>query len=121
MKGWIRQFIGVPLLILAGSAPAAAHAFPDHAEPRVGAVLKEPPQQVKIWFNQELESVFSTLQVLAANGARVDKGNEKVSGEDQHLIQVDLPALPAGTYTVDWNVLSVDGHRTVGRFSFTVQ
>lgn len=121
MKRWVRKLVGVPLLILAGSALAAAHAFLDHAEPRVGAVLNEPPQQVKIWFTQELEPLFSTLQVLDANGTRVDKGNEKTAGEDQHLIQVDLPSLPAGTYTVDWNVLSVDGHRTTGRFSFTVQ
>ena len=107
--------------VLAGISLAAAHAFPDHAEPRVGAILTEPPQEVKIWFTEELEPAFSTVRVLNDSGTTVDQGNGKVAEEDPHLLQVDLLPLPQGVYTVQWNVLSVDGHRTEGRFTFTVR
>ena len=37
------------------------------------------------------------------------------------LLQVSLPQLPAGTYTVIWHVVSVDTHRTQGHFEFTIK
>src|SRR5437867_3929415 len=80
--------------VLAGTSSAAAHAFPDQAEPRVGAVLTEPPQEVKIWFTEELEPAFSTVRVLNDTGTTVDQGNGKVAEEDPHLLQVDLLPLP---------------------------
>lgn len=107
--------------VLAGSSLAAAHCFPDHAEPRVGAVLAEPPEEVRIWFTEKLKPAFSTLRVLDDTGIKVDKGNGRVSEEDRQLLRADLPSLPQGVYTVEWKVLSVDGHGTAGRFTFTVR
>ncbi len=54
-------------------------------------------------------------------GIKVDKGNGRVSEEDRQLLRADLPSLPQGVYTVEWKVLSVDGHGTAGRFTFTVR
>lgn len=107
--------------VLARSSLIIAHCFPDHAEPRVGAVLAEPPEEVRIWFTEKLEPTFSTLRVLDETGTRVNKGDGKVAEEDRQLLRVDLPSLPQGVYTVEWKVLSVDGHGTAGRFTFTVR
>jgi methionine-rich copper-binding protein CopC len=104
-------------------APAAnAHAFPDRSSPRVGATVATSPPQVEIWFDGELEPVFSTLVVKNAAGAQVSAGKGKVDAGNQALLETSLPAkLASGEYTVFWSVVSRDGHHTAGHFAFTVK
>jgi methionine-rich copper-binding protein CopC len=99
---------------------AHAHAFLDHADPRVGNTVKSPPRAVALWFTQNLESAFSTIEILDANGARMNAGNASVDASDRKLLRVPVKVLPAGTYTVKWHVLSVDTHTTEGNFTFHV-
>ena len=99
-----------------GAGAADAHALLDHADPRVGNTVKSPPA-VSLWFTQNLERGFSTIEVLDASGARMNAGNAVVDGK---LMRVQVKALPAGTYTVKWHVLSVDTHTTEGNFTFHV-
>jgi len=101
-------------------APVYAHAFLDHATPTVGSKVHGSPAQVKLWFTQELEPAFSTVQVVDGSGKRVDKADVKVDSADPTLLQVSLPTLPPGSYRVKWRVLSVDTHVTDGDFTFDV-
>ncbi|MGH3579780.1 MAG: copper resistance CopC family protein, partial [Mycobacterium sp.] len=73
-----------------------------------------------IWFTQELEPAFSTIQVVDSAGKQVDKGDKHLDPKDATLLEVSLPELPPGKYRVIWRVLSVDTHATNGDFSFTV-
>ena len=100
--------------------PARAHAFLDHAVPAVGSSVKGSPPQVKLWFTQQLEPAFSTVQVLDRSGKRVDKADIKVDPAEPTVLQVSLPTLASGTYRVTWRVLSVDTHVTEGDFTFDV-
>jgi methionine-rich copper-binding protein CopC len=112
------------LLVLAAlTAPgfAEAHAFPDHSEPRVGHTLDAPPPAVRIWFDGAIEPVFSQIRVEDASQRRVDKGDGRVSPTDGTLLEVGLPPLAPGRYTVIWSVVARDGHRTEGRFPFRVK
>jgi methionine-rich copper-binding protein CopC len=102
--------------MLANSA-AQAHAFLDHAEPRVGNKIASPPHQVTLWFTQKLEPAFSSVTVTNAAGERVDGGKARVSGNQ---MSVSLRPGGAGTYRVNWRVLSVDTHTTDGSFTFQV-
>lgn len=106
---------------LVASSYALAHAFPQRSEPRVGATLDTPPAAVKIWFSADLEAAFSTLHVLDQANATVTTRERAVEATDPRLLQVKLPPLSPGRYTVEWNVLSVDGHRTTGHFVFSVR
>jgi methionine-rich copper-binding protein CopC len=115
------KLILVLVALAAFSATASAHAFLDHADPKVGATVTAPPAQIKAWFTQHLEPAFSTMQVLDGNGKQVDKNDAHVDSDDTSLLIVSLPTLSAGTYTVKWQVVSVDTHRTHGTFQFTVQ
>ena len=108
------------LSFLISAAAAHAHALLDHADPRVGNTVPSSPHQVTLWFTQNLEPAFSGIQVLNAAGARVDTGKASVSGADRHALSVGVKALPPGTYTVRWHVLSVDTHTTEGNFTFRV-
>lgn len=108
-------------LVLGLAAPAAsAHAFLDHADPAVGSTVPTAPAAVTLWFTQNLEPAFCHVTVSTASGARVDRGNvASVPGHPDEL-QVGLKALPPGTYSVSWHVVSVDTHPTEGTFTFEV-
>lgn len=100
---------------------AAAHAFPDHSEPRVGTTLAQPPAGVRIWFDGEIEPVFSTMRVENDLEQRVDKGDARVNPQDNRVLEVTVAALPPGRYRVYWSVIARDGHRTEGDFRFRVK
>jgi methionine-rich copper-binding protein CopC len=104
-------------VLLAGTLPASAHAFLDHADPRVGNTVKSSPAAVTLWFTQRLEPAFSNAQVTDASGATVSTGRASVNGT---VMRVGVRPLPPGTYRVHWKVLSVDTHTTEGNFSFRV-
>jgi methionine-rich copper-binding protein CopC len=105
------------LAVVAGTA-AQAHAFLDHAEPRVGSTVPTAPRELALFFTQNLEPAFSSVEVSDANGARVDLGKPSISAS---TMRVGLKALPPGTYRVRWQVLSVDTHTTEGSFTFHVK
>ena len=107
-------------ILLWGVAGAGAHAFLDHADPRVGRTVKTPPANVRIWFTEGLEPAFSAAQVLNGAGQRMDKADSQVDSSDRTLLRVSLPPLAPGTYKVIWRVLSIDGHVTEGDFTFRV-
>ena len=107
----------IPLLLLLVTGEASAHAFLDHAEPRVGNKVATAPREVRLWFTQKLEPAFSTITVTNAVGQRVDTGKSRVSGNQ---MSVSLRSGGAGTYRVTWRVLSVDTHTTDGSFTFQV-
>src|SRR6202030_1231048 len=115
----MRTIIAVTMLALLplGATVAEAHAFLDHAEPRVGSTVPAAPRELSLSFTQKLEPAFSSVEVSDGNGARVDLGRPSVSAS---VMRVRLKQLSAGTYRVRWHVLSVDTHTTKGSFSFQV-
>ena len=114
----IKHLIPVLAVSLFLAGLAHAHAFLDHADPKVGSTIHEPPSQVTVWMTEGLEPAFSKLQVFDANGTEVDSKDTKVNG---NTMTVSLPKLAAGKYRVSWQVVAVDTHRTSGTFEFTIQ
>jgi methionine-rich copper-binding protein CopC len=113
----MRNIIAAALALLLSATLAHAHAFLDHAEPRVGSTVPSAPRQLSLWFTQNLEPAFSSAQVQDASGARVDLGKPQINGA---VMRLGLKPLPPGTYKVQWKVISVDTHPTEGSFSFNV-
>jgi methionine-rich copper-binding protein CopC len=72
---------------------------------------------VSLWFTDELEGAFSSVEVTDSGGGRVDQGNAKASG---NALRVGVKALSPGTYRVHWRAVSVDTHKTEGDFTFKV-
>jgi copper resistance protein C len=108
------------LSLLVGIGTADAHAFLDHASPRAGNAVRTAPHEVTLWFTQDLEPAFSTVEVFDASGARVDTGKPIVDGDDRKVMRIAVQPLPPGTYKVSWRVLSIDTHTTEGTFTFRV-
>ena len=104
-----------------GLQTAWGHAFPQRADPPVGATVAVAPALVRIWFDVALEPAFSSLRIQTARGQRVDHEDGQVDPRDATLLTVRLPPLAPGTYRVLWSVVARDGHRTEGDYTFTVQ
>jgi methionine-rich copper-binding protein CopC len=113
----IRILIAVLSLFSAGTFEADAHAFLDHAEPRVGSTMTVAPREVALWFTDNLEPAFSKVTVTDSSGQQVASGKANISGT---VMRVPLRAIKAGTYQVSWHALSVDTHATEGTFTFRV-
>jgi len=113
-----RTIVGLALAVLAPAA--SAHAFLEHAEPRVGSTVAKAPDQVTLRFSEALEPAFSTLQVLDAAGKRVDRNDRKVDPANASVMRVSVPPLGPGKYRVKWRALSADTHVTQGDFTFEV-
>lgn len=112
----------IALLAIAAPAIATAHAFPDNSSPHVGATVTPAPKVVKVWFDGEIEPVFSTLIVKNAAGKQVSDGKGNIGSNNHALLEASLPApLPSGNYNVYWSVIAHDGHHTEGHFAFTVK
>jgi methionine-rich copper-binding protein CopC len=115
----MRTFLIVLSLLVAAleSTAAWAHAFLDHASPLVGSTVPAAPHEVSLWFTQNLEPAFSTVEVTDSGGTRVDQGKAQISA---NTMRIGLKSLPPGTYKVRWHALSVDTHTTEGAFTFHV-
>jgi copper resistance protein C len=115
----VRMLIVFTSLSLAALATGAAraHAFLDHSSPLVGSTVSSPPRQLTLWFSQNLEPAFSSVQVTGPSGARVDTGKARIGA---NTMRVGLRPSGPGTYHVHWHALSVDTHTTTGSFSFRV-
>ena len=106
--------LALPALVLATAASAHAHL---HASmPAQGATVAAPAA-LHLEFSEKLEARFSGLELKGAKGAV--PVTAKVAGA---VIDATPKAkLAPGAYTVDWHVLSVDGHKSNGQLSFTVK
>jgi len=115
----MRTLITLVFLFVAalGSTAARAHAFLDHASPLVGSTVATAPHEVALWFTQNLEPAFSTVEVTDASGATVSAGKASVSG---NTMRIGMKSLGPGSYRVRWHALSVDTHTTEGSFTFHV-
>lgn len=107
-------------LFLCALPRAQGHAFPDHAEPKVGGRVAVPPAEVRVWFTQKLVAMFSDLRVFDESGKEVDKRDKRVDASDPALLVVSVPTLKPGKYKVVWRAASVDTHVTNGDFTFEV-
>jgi methionine-rich copper-binding protein CopC len=115
-----RTIVSLFLIVLTGAARVEAHAFLKNAEPAVGSTVETSPNEIRIRFTENIEPVFSSIQVFNASGKQVDKRDVHLDRSNHALLHVSLPRLGPGTYKVVWRVVSVDTHVTSGNFTFQV-
>jgi methionine-rich copper-binding protein CopC len=111
-----RLFVLVFAIAVAGT-PAMAHAFLQKANPAAGDNLKASPAKVELHFTESLEPAFSGITVTDADGHDMGAGAAVASGAEMDL---PLKPLAPGRYRVTWHAVSVDTHRTDGKYNFLV-
>jgi len=105
--------------LVAGAAPAGAHALLEHASPPVGGRVVTAPATLDLSFSEGVVPRFSNVAVLGPSGEALRTGPPH-SGKDRRDLVVTLPPRAPGRYTVVWHATSEDTHKTEGRFNFTV-
>ena len=113
--------LAVLAALLLAPVAAWAHAKLVKSEPAQRAVLGHPPSKLRLWFNERLEPAFSIATVVDASGNRVTSTEAAVSSTDPKLLVLPLPLLGKGAYTVQYQVLSVDGHTVKSTFRFEIR
>lgn len=104
------------------AAGALAHAHLQQQIPAAGAQLAASPQTLTLSFSEGIEPAFSGVTVTGPQQHAVATG--KLTRSSDNPAQVTVPVaetLPPGEYTVAWHVVSVDGHKTKGQYTFSVK
>lgn len=104
------------------SQAALAHAHLKTQYPAAKAVMDASPQALTLTFGEDIEPAFSGVDILDAQQQPMPVAKAQRNGRQHNQLIVPLSQpLPAGSYQVNWHVLSVDGHKTQGNYSFSVK
>lgn len=93
------------------------------SSPGNGDILEAAPQQISARFSEEIVYEESWLKVLNSAGEQVDNGDGGVdlNNPERDSLLATMPAsLPDDVYTVEWQVMLLDGDVTEGAFTFTL-
>jgi methionine-rich copper-binding protein CopC len=107
--------------MVVASPLALAHATLLGTSPEAGATLAAAPKQIALTFNEKVAGPFSSITLADSAGKPVATAKASVDAANPAVLQLALPALPAGAYSVKWAVAGHDGHRRQGEFTFTVK
>jgi methionine-rich copper-binding protein CopC len=97
------------------ATPGSAHARLTGTSPGDGASLAVLPPSVRLTFSDPLDPQFVQVRVTGPQGPVA--GSPAVRGA---TVTVPTPAGGPGRWTVDYRVVSRDGHPVSGSVSFTV-
>jgi methionine-rich copper-binding protein CopC len=107
--------------LYAVATPVWAHSSLDHSEPRNGAVLKQAPQEIRMWFTEPIKAGLSTIEVRDAASRQVDRRDLHADEKQPALVRLSLVAeVSPGTCKVTWSAVAQDLHVSKGSFSFRI-
>lgn len=110
--------LALVLATLGLGAPAAqAHDQMTGSTPADGATVATVPAAIALRFNETPIALGAQVKVLDPSGT--DQADGPVRITDATASQAIKPGAPAGTYTVDWRIVSSDSHPIEGTFTFT--
>jgi copper transport protein len=111
--------LAVTGMLLAGAAPASAHAALLGSDPQQGVVVDKAPTEVSLTFSEKVAMNNDSMRVLDPQGKRVDAGKpDNISGTT-YSVQL-RSGLRDGTYTVAYQVVSADSHPVGGAYTFSI-
>jgi copper resistance protein C len=121
---WLLAVAAVAVLSTIGvGGPAQAHDSLVSSEPAKGAVLTTLPDQFSVTMNEPLldlagESRGFAMLVRGPDGLYYGNGCVSIQGA---TMSTAAALGPAGAYTLDWQLISTDGHSVSGDIPFTWQ
>ncbi|EPL2658233.1 CopC domain-containing protein YobA [Klebsiella aerogenes] len=115
-------YAAVFLSAMLTTASAFAHAHLQQQILAADSTVSTSPQALTLTFSEGVETTFSGVTLSGPQNKPVATG--KLARSDGNKAQLTLPLnepLAAGEYTVEWHVVSVDGHKTKGQYHFSVK
>lgn len=97
--------------------PGLAHSKGPKILPAHGSELTEAPRSLDFVFAKPVR--LTAVRLFDGDDSEVElPGKRSIKAAKQR--RIELPALEAGAYRVEWRALSADGHPVDGAFSFTI-
>ncbi|WP_243742274.1 copper resistance CopC family protein [Actinorugispora endophytica] len=106
-------------LLGVGLAPAAqAHNTLISSSPEDGATLDAVPDEVVLTFNADVNDGGNGIVVTGPDGADHAEGEVELDGPEASI--AIAPLTEAGEYTIDYRIVSADGHPLSDTLTFTL-
>ncbi|AYG69657.1 MULTISPECIES: copper homeostasis periplasmic binding protein CopC [unclassified Rhizobium] len=115
-----KLLLAAAAISMAFADQAMAHAHLKSATPAADGTIKSAPSELDLTFSEGLNLKFSGIKVTGSDKAAVKTGEGMLKNGDTTLTVPVTDKLAPGKYTVEWHVLSTDGHKTNGTYTFTV-
>jgi len=113
--------LSILFLLLFVNANAYAHAILEYSEPARRAILYRAPEQVVLTFNEPVEIEFSHILLMDDQDNIIVKNAKPKNIYNENSIGILIPKLNSGIYFIQFQVLSIDGHKVKGRYKFTIK
>src|SRR5699024_1585741 len=97
----------------------SAHAILLSAQPSQGSHIDESPDKIVLTFNERLGGELYQLKVYDKNTESVTDQKATLN-KNRHKLRLKIPELKDGVYTVQYKVISADGHPVDGLYTFSV-
>jgi methionine-rich copper-binding protein CopC len=104
------------LALVAFGVTANAHAHLQKSSPAEGSVITTSPPNLVLNFSEAAKLTALSIQ----KGSEPEQKLKPLSTTAAQQISVPLPALTPGIYSVNWRVVSDDGHMMAGVLHFTL-
>ncbi|MET0871448.1 MAG: copper resistance protein CopC [Paeniglutamicibacter terrestris] len=109
--------LALGLTVLVPVSAASAHDVLTGTQPGNGQTMKVLPKAIELSFNNMPLAIGTEVAIEDTAGKNWAAGEVKIV--DNVVSQPLLPATPGGKYTVNWRVVSSDGHPIEGTFVFS--
>jgi copper resistance protein C len=117
-RATLGSFLAALLLVLFLPAPGAfAHTELTSSDPADGAVLDAVPSQIVLTFDEELLPETVNISVADGSGTAILVADAKTDGAV--VTATWPPGLIGPDYSVNYRVVSADGHPVSGTVAFT--
>ncbi|MFI4914728.1 MAG: copper homeostasis periplasmic binding protein CopC [Steroidobacterales bacterium] len=111
---------GIGASFLLATAQAGAHAKLESTTPAADSTVASP-KIIQAHFSEAIEPKLSSFKLAASDGNAIAVMSMNDAKHPATLSIMPNAALKPGAYTVTWSVVSDDGHKTHGAFSFIVR
>ncbi|MDZ5449594.1 copper homeostasis periplasmic binding protein CopC [Labrys sp. ZIDIC5] len=117
----VSSLILAAALGLGATGAALAHAHLKSSAP-AGDSAVAAPATLELHFSEGVDLKFSGVSLTGPDQKAIATGDAAHAGNDEASLSVPVAAkLAPGKYTVQWHVLSKDGHKVKGSYSFDVK
>ena len=124
MKFTAPRALGATLFLLGSltASPVFAHAHLQQQTPAANSEVSPAPQTLTLNFSEGIEPAFSGVTLTGPEKRIIPVGKAVRNEKDNTQLVIPLnETLGDGLYTVEWHVVSVDGHKTKGQYQFSVK
>lgn len=115
-------YVLVVLFFLIPSTATYAHSPIEKRIPEADAILETMPNKIELFFEEPIEIHRSSIIVRNDKQVAVQVGRPQLDPNDNHHIHVALQQnLSSGIFTVDIDVVSMDGHPVKEKYQFELK